>query len=326
MKVFVTGATGFVGSFLAELLVNRNYQVKTLVRKSSNLKWIADLDVECVYGDLSDKEFLKKAISDCDYVYHVAGVTKARTESEYFKGNYDGTVNIVDAAVEGNPGVKRFLFVSSQAAIGPSPTFIPIDENVDPNPLTWYGNSKLAAEKYVEENKNKIPVTIVRPPAVYGPRDADVLEFFRAVNKGIIPQLGGKDKYVSLVNVHDLARGIFMAAESKNTVGEAYFVANPEPISWSEFSRLTLEILGKKGITVPVPLLVMKGLAYLYEGYSSLTGKNTIVNQQKIIEMEQDFWTCSPRKAKKDFGYESKITLSEGIGEVLAWYKQNNWL
>jgi len=326
MKIFITGATGFVGSFLAESLIAEKHDVRCLVRKQSNLRWIADLDIECYYGSLADKKSLYKGLENIDVIFHVAGVTKARTEKEYYAGNYEATKNLCDAVLEVNPDLKRFIHISSQAAVGPSPSLIPIDENVNPNPLTYYGKSKLAGEKYVVELKEKLSVTILRPPAVYGPRDTDILEFFRTVKTGIIPQLGGSDKYLSLIHVRDLVRGIIRAAEIKKSIGKTYFITSPKPYPWSEIAQTTLKVLNKKGFRIPVPLALMKGVALVSEGVSTFTNKPALVNNQKIIEMEQDFWTCSPDRAKKDLGFEAQISLEDGIRETLAWYKEHKWL
>lgn len=326
MKVFITGATGFVGSFLSESLIQAKHEVRCLVRKESNLRWIADLDVDCYYGSLFDLDSLVRGMDGCDVVFNVAGVTKARTEDEYFRGNYEGTKNVIDAALKHKKKISRFIHVSSQAAVGPSPTIIPIDESHPANPLTYYGKSKWAAEDYVRSLLGKIPITIVRPPAVYGPRDTDILEFFRTVKFGLIPQLGGADKYLSLIHVKDLARGIMMAGEHDKSVGETYFITSPEPYSWEEISRITLNILQKRGYKVPVPVPLIKAVAAVSEGLASLTKKPALVNKQKVIEMEQDFWTCSPAKAKKELGFEAEIGLENGIRETLIWYKEQKWL
>lgn len=326
MKIFITGATGFVGSFLAESLLEKKHTVRCLVRKQSNLRWIADLDIECYYGSLSDKSSLLKGLEDVDMVFHVAGITKAKTEAEYFEGNFTGTKNLVDAVLQVNKDLQRFIHISSQAAIGPSPSIIPISEDVTPNPLTYYGKSKLAGEQYVSKMKNKLPFTILRPPAVYGPRETDILEFFRTVKTGIIPQLGGKDKYLSLIHVKDLVRGIIRSTELKKTIGKIYFITSPKPYPWSEIAKTTLKVMNKRGFKIPVPVGLMKGVALISEGISSFSKKPALVNNQKIIEMEQDFWTCSPERAKKDLGFEAQISLEDGIRETIAWYKEHRWL
>jgi nucleoside-diphosphate-sugar epimerase len=262
----------------------------------------------------------------CDVIYHVAGVTKARTEEDYFRGNYEGTKNVIDAVFKYRKKISRFVHVSSQAAVGPSPTLIPIDESHAANPLTYYGKSKWAAEEYVQSLIGKMPITIVRPPAVYGPRDTDILEFFRTVKFGLIPQLGGSDKYLSLIHVKDLVRGIMIAGEHEKSVGNTYFLTSPQPYSWEEISRITLNILQKKGFKVPVPVPLIKTVAAVSEGIASLTKKPALVNKQKVIEMEQDFWTCSPNKAKNELGFKAEIGLENGIRETLIWYKEQKWL
>ena len=322
----MTGATGFVGSFLAEALLQANHEVRCLVRKESNLRWIADLDVDCYYGSLFDLDSLVRGMEGCDVVYHAAGVTKARTEDEYFRGNYEGTKTVINAAMKHKKKISRFIYVSSQTAVGPSPTIIPIDELHPANPLTYYGKSKRAAEEYVGSLLDKIPITIVRPPAVYGPRDTDILEFFRTVKMGIIPQLGGSNKYLSLIHVKDLVRGVMMAGEHEKAIGTTYFITSPEPYSWEEISRITLHILQKRGFRVPIPVVLIKTFAALSEILASFTNKPALVNKQKVIDMEQDFWTCSPEKAKKELGFEAEIGLENGIRETLIWYKEHKWL
>ncbi|MGD9488482.1 MAG: NAD-dependent epimerase/dehydratase family protein [Calditrichaceae bacterium] len=326
MKILLTGATGFIGSFLAESLLNRGYEVRCLVRSTSNLRWIADLDVECFYGSLNDRKALGDAIKDVDYVYHIAGVTKADSEEKFYRGNYEGTKNLIDAVINSKHKIKRFLMVSSQAACGPSPTISPVNESIDPVPITFYGRSKLAAERYVMGLSKKVPVTIVRPPVVYGPRDTDVLEMFKTAKMRLIPQLGGREKYFSLIYAKDLVNGIILAAENKKSAGKIYFLANSKPVSADEFARIILDLLGKRGIRVSIPMPLMKLIATVSETYAKFSGKDTIINRQKILEMEPDFWVCSAKKAKEDFGFEAETSLEDGIRETLSWYVRNNWL
>jgi len=326
MNVFMTGATGFVGSFLAESLLKKGHKIKCLVRKESNLRWIADLNVECYYGSLFDQNSLQRGIEDCELIFHVAGATKARTEADYFKANYEGTENLVITCLKNKEAIKRFINISTQAAVGPSPTIIPIDESHEPNPLTYYGKSKLAAEQYVMQYVDALPITNIRPPAVYGPRDTDVLEFFRTVKMGLIPQLGGVDKYLSLIHVRDLVRGIIIAAEAPNAVGKTYFITSPKPYSWEEIATITLKVLDKKGYRISVPLGLMKGIAAVSESIAKISRRQALVNKQKIIEMEQNFWTCSPDRAHKELGFLAEIEPEAGIKETITWYKENKWM
>ena len=326
MKVILTGSTGFIGSFLAAVLLEKGYDVHCLVRSTSNLRWIADLDLKIVYGNLYDKKSIRLALKDADYIFHLAGVTKANDLDEYDSGNFGVTKNLIDTIVEMNIKLKRFLFVSSQAAIGPSESLKPINELKSAQPLTLYGKSKLKAQRYVEQNYSKIPSTIVIPSAVYGPHDTDVLEFFRTVKLGIIPQLQGREKYASLIHVKDLAEGIVAAVESGKSISQSYFLTNERPYAWSDISRITLDYFGKRAIQIHVPLPLVKGVAVISEIFSKITKKPNIVSRQKVLEMQQDFWICSPAKAKKDFGWQSKIDIEQGVKETLSWYVANNWL
>jgi dihydroflavonol-4-reductase len=326
MKALVTGATGFIGSFLAEELIKKGYGVRCLVRKTSNLHWIENLAVDYAYGSLLDSASLRKALEGCQYIYHLAGITKARTEQDYFKGNAEGTRNLVESALVYEKEIKKFIYVGSQAAVGPSPDLNPIDESHPPRPLTYYGKSKLAGEEFVQTSSSRLAVTIIRPPVVYGQRDTDVLEFFRTVSKGIIPRLGGADKYISLIHVRDLVRGIIMAGESVKATGQTYFLCNPHPYSWQDISKMTLNVLNKKGINIPVPLGVIKVVAWASERLAAMSDKPALVNNQKVIEMQQTYWTCSPAKAGRELGFKTEIDLEQGIRETLNWYKENKWM
>ncbi len=326
MNILITGATGFVGSFLAEKLLEKGHRVRTLVRTTSNLHWIADLNVECFYGSLSDKDSLSHAIKDMDYIYHLAGVTKARNTDDYYRVNYEGTKNLIDVIRAGKVSLNRLLVTSSQAAVGPSPGLYAIDEKSEPHPLTDYGRSKLKAEQYALAHKKEIPITVVRPPAVYGPRDTDVLQLFKTFKKGLIPKLGGTDRYLSLIHVYDLVDGMILAAERKKSLGRTYFLANPQPYSIDRLAELTLQYFGKRGFRINIPVFAMEGIASLSEGISKLTGKPSILNSQKVLEMKPEFWICSPQRAMLDFNFKTRISLEEGIVLTLKWYEEQGWL
>src|SRR5208283_1189048 len=183
MRILITGATGFIGSHLADALHNKGYQLRCLVRTTSSHEWIKHLPVEYAYGGLFDTKALNKAVENVDYIYHVAGLTKAKSRAEYFHGNHIATKNLLDAVLIANPNIKRFVHISSQAAVGPSAGGIPINEQTPFHPITAYGESKMEAEKECLGRMNKLPITITRPPAVYGPRDKDVFAFFDTMNK-----------------------------------------------------------------------------------------------------------------------------------------------
>ncbi len=326
MNVFVTGASGFIGSFLTQKLVEQGHKVQALVMSKDPLQWIADLDVKCVFGDLRNTESLKNVLREAEYVYHLGGITKAYNGKDFYEVNYRGTRNLVDTLIKSGSHLKRFVYVSSQSAAGPSPTIEPIDENHPPQPISDYGKSKLAAENFLNEIKKEFPVTIIRPASVYGPRDSDILQFFRTVRWGVIPQVGLREKYLSLIHVQDLVDGMVRAAGLKKTLGRTYFLANNRPYSWEEVAKTILKTMGKRGVRIYIPEILLKGAATLSEAISRLRHKPAVVNRNKITEMKQNFWVCSPRRAERDFGFKTRFTLEEGIRETVEWYVQNKWL
>ena len=326
MNALVTGASGFIGSHLVEHLLARGYSVRCLLRKTSSTEWLKNLPVEYVYGDLFTPEPLAGAVRGMDIVFHNAGITKAKTREEYFRANAGGTLNLLNAVAAENPGLRRFVFVSSQTAVGPSPTADPISEDVSPQPITTYGKSKLQAEQECLEMAGKFPVTIVRPPAVYGPRDKDILEFFRTMKKGLQPVVGFGEKYVSLIHARDLVRGIVLAAESPVAAGKIYFVTSKQVYGWKHVGDVTRKVLGRFALRVTVPEAGVYVIASFAEVFSKFSPKPALINFEKARDMVQDYWTCSGTKAKADFGFEPEISLEDGVRETVQWYREHGWL
>jgi nucleoside-diphosphate-sugar epimerase len=325
-KALVTGANGFVGSHLVEGLLSKGYQVICLVRKTSNLRWLSGLEVEYVYADIKEKDSLRDVVKDVDLVFHVAGLTKAKTEEEYFKANYEGTKNLLEACVKDNPQVKRFVYISSQAAVGPGKDEKPLDETAPCNPITDYGKSKLEGERIVLEFSSKLPVTVIRPPAVYGPRDPDILSFFKVANKGFKTLFGKEESYLSLCYIEDLIDGIILAAESPKGIGQIYFVADDRIYSWREAFGIIAKVLNKRTITLRIPNIFLFTMAFIAENIFRLLGKPTVINIQKVREITQKYWVCDVSKAKKELGFSPKYKLEEGAKKTVRWYKERGWL
>jgi len=325
-RALVSGANGFVGSHLVEHLLARGYDVFCLVRKTSDLTFLSGLNLEYRHGDLRDSDSLKKALKDIDFVFHLAGLTKAKTKEEYFKANALGTKNLISACFEVNPEVKKFIYVSSQAAVGPGKDFQPLDENAECQPITDYGRSKLEGEKEAISFKDKIPIIIIRPPAVYGPRDKDILFFFKMVSKGIIPLFGFKENYISLIYVKDLVRGIVLAAESQASSGKIYFVADEKYYSWSEAGRIIQKVLEVKAFKLRIPVSILFAFAFFSEIFAHLKGKSALINLQKAKELTQRYWLCDASKAKDELGFSAEYDLERGAEETVKWYREYKWL
>jgi nucleoside-diphosphate-sugar epimerase len=326
MHALVTGASGFIGSHLVELLLQKGYTVRCLLRTTSSTAWLKNLPIEIVYGDVFDSVALEKAVQGVDYVYHSAGLTKAKKKEEYFRANAEGTRLLLNAAIKVNPAMKRFVFLSSQTAAGPSPSATPVTEDVEPHPITTYGRSKRAAEEIMLAAKDRISMTIVRLPAVYGPRDKDIYAFFKTMRGGLQPVAGFKDKFVSLLHVQDIVRGVVMAGESAVAAGQLYFLSSKRIYGWDEIGKITRQALGRKAFTVRIPEWGIYTVSAFAEFFSLFSSKPALINFEKAKDMVQDYWTCDSGKAKRDFGYEQQITAEDGIKGTIAWYVQKGWL
>ncbi len=326
MQVLITGATGFIGSHLAEELHRKGYKLRCLVRKTSKLVWLKHLPIEYVYGDLFDAEVLRQCVEGVAYLYHVAGLTKAKTREEYFRGNHLATRNLLDAVREKKPDLKRFVLVSSLAAVGPSLNGEPVDETTPYHPLTSYGESKMEAEKECLQLADSIPVTVVRPPAVYGPRDKDIFAFFETMNKGIQPMIGFRDKTVSLIHVADLIKGIVLAGEHPEASGKVYFISSEKYYTWKEIGEITGRVMHKHGFGVRVPVSLVYAIAGISEAYSAVSGQPVLLNWEKATDIVQDAWTCSISKAAKELGFKEDYSIEEGIRNTVAWYRQEGWM
>lgn len=325
MKYFLTGATGFVGSWVAQQLVDKGEKVVCLVRKTSNRKWLKDLPVEYHYGSLLEPETLRAGIQHADYVLHIAGVTKALSLKEFYTGNVEATRNILEVVKEVNLAVRKFVHVSSQAAMGPNSSRTPMNEDHPMHPITDYGESKKQTEEVVREYMGTLPITILRPSTVYGPRDTDVFEVFRNVHYRVNLKVGS-DPVVSIIHAFDLARGIILAAEHPKSAGEAYFICNEEPCVWSEVIEILQKLMDKKVINIPVPYPVAYSVSAVIEAFSHISGKPTILNRQKMREVSAGYWIASTQKIQEQLGYASQFSLYEGLKNTLKWYRENGWL
>lgn len=319
MRALVTGGTGFIGSHLAEALRREGFEVFCLVRDLSNKKWLEGLDVKFIEGDCSNRDSLE-GIRDFQYIFHLAGLTKAPSWNEFYRANVIGTENIVDVAFRNNPGLKRFVLLSSLAAAGPSEDGKPKCEASEPRPVSAYGRSKLMAEEVLLRYKGKIPFTILRPTAVYGPRDRDFFLFFKMINTGIIPYFG--KSYYSLIYVEDLIRGILLATRSREAENQIYFLADGDICTGDEISSVIADCLGKK----PIKLRIPRSLLPLIGKVASKFAKNSIINSDKLIELKYTHWICDISKARQELGFNPRVNIREGMKWTANWYKIHKWL
>ncbi len=326
MKALITGGTGFIGSHLVEALVQRGDQVRCLVRRTSDLKWLKDLSAEYVYGDCCEKNSLIKAVRGVDQVFHLAGVTKAVREETYFEVNAYGTENLVHACVEHNPGLQKFIYLSSQAAAGPSRNGCKKKESDECEPISPYGRSKRMGEELALEHAQEIPLVILRPPAVYGPRETDIYAYFKLLSRRIQPCLTDQEQRVSLCYVQDVVQAILLASDLKELRGEIFFLSDGIEHRMEEIGEAFAKAMSISPVRVRVPRWILSGMASVSEAFSKLSGKPPLINRGKVEEMTQSNWTCDITKAKDLLCFEPRIQLEEGARRTVDWYRQENWL
>ncbi|HEX9655008.1 MAG TPA: NAD-dependent epimerase/dehydratase family protein [bacterium] len=327
MRVLVTGGRGFIGSFLVEELRAKGFQVYCLLRhKKVTEDWLTGLDIKPLEGDILDPRSLGAAVRNMDYVFHLAGLTKAVSREQFYQVNVQGTTNMLDAVVKDNRPLKRFVLVSSLAAAGPSPDGKPLNESHPVHPVSDYGASKLQAEQAALAYAPDIPISIVRPPAVFGPRDRDVFTFFKYARQGWWPKMSGGPRFASLIYVKDLAGGLLQVAQSQAAVGQTFFLCNDDFYSWDDIADLMAQFFATRVRTIPIPISLGFLAAAVSEMFGKIVGKAALMNLDKFRELKATHWICDNSKAKKECGFRIEHELNVALAETVAWYQANGWL
>jgi len=327
MKVLLTGANGFVGSHILDELRETDLDVSILLRRTSDTRFIrshVDDGVTIHSGALDDTDALARAMEGIEAVVHCAGKTKALGAREYDRVNKIGTRNVVRAAAQTGT-LRHFLFVSSLAVSGPGTTAHPARETDHPNPITVYGKSKLAGEEIVT-SECTAPWTILRPAAVYGPRDRDFLPLFRAARRGIVPLPGGGRQVLSLVYGRDVAAAVKRCLGNEEAFGKIYNVAAEPPCAAAEFARTLARTTGTRVRTISVPGPVLYAACIGQEWVSRWRRRPHILNRQKWAELRAPGWVCATDRIAKDLGFTAQTALDDGITLTADWYKEQGWL
>jgi dihydroflavonol-4-reductase len=322
----VTGANGFVGSHLVDYLLENKFEVRCIVRKTSDLKWLNGKDVKIFDCGLLDVDGMSNAFKNANYIYHVAGVVKSKTPDGYFKGNVDTTAALLEAALKNVPTIKKIIIVSSLTVTGPSKGGIPVNENSNCEPITTYGKSKLAQENLAKSFMDRLPITICRAPAVYGERDTEIFIFFQTYNRRLMTTIGFDKKVVSLIHVRDLVEGFYLAATGEKSKGETYFISSEKFYTWDEVGEICEKVFTKKPFKLKVPHTVVYTLAAIAQFLSLFSKKAATLNLEKARDITQNAWICDTSKAIHDLGYRQKVSLDDGIKRTVDWYKEMKWI
>jgi len=321
----VTGATGFIGSHLVESLLERGHQVRALVRPTSSLRWLKGLGMEFVEGDLSHS-FPREALKGVDYVFHLAGVIEGLSKKDFYEGNVDGTRRLLEAVVQAQTPLKKFILVSSQAAGGPSFDQNPVSEDDPPHPVSDYGESKLAAENIAREFAGEFPVVILRPPTIYGPRETRVYQAFWMMKRGFALAVGSRLKLISFCYITDLIEALHRAAFQSQTSGRVYNVAGLRAYEWTEFIQTLGRAMAKPYRLFRIPLPVLLFFGSVGEVYSQLAKRSALFTRDKVREFAQNSWVLDGGRIREELGWKEQTALDEGLFRTAAWYRREKWL
>lgn len=327
MKIVITGATGFIGSHIKDRLLKDGHEISILVRKKSNTKDLELNKVKVFEVDYNIKESLIKPLENCDVIIHCAGALFGKNYDDLKKANVDSTINLVDT-IKGNSNFKQFIFISSLTAAGPSSSLdMPKNETDFNNPITNYGKSKSEAENYLEGQKEWLNYTILRLPAVYGPRDTAIFSLFKLANQGFGSLIGFNTKYLSLIHSDDVVNGVALALGNEISYKKKYFLSSDEYYSWQEVMEVMKKSFKKKFfINLRLPHFLVYILAFFNSYASKLLGLTPIFDLDKARDFTQKYWICNNKAIKNDLNFTQQTSLELGILETANWYKEHKWL
>jgi len=327
MKVLVTGASGFLGSHVAGQLAHDGHSVRVLLRATSDRAFLRGLELEEALGDVRQPESLPAALAGVDAVVHAAGLVKARSEREFDSVNVGGTANLLTALNGGR--APRFVYISSLAAHGPSGDGQPRPSRAPAAPVSAYGRSKLRAETIVRSwAGDGRPAVIIRPPAIYGPRDRELLPFFRLARWRLASLLVDGRNAISIVYVEDAARAAALAAtsEAEPPPAATYSLDDGAVYTWRDMLAAVEHGVGRKALRLPSPVWAFSAAASLSELYGALRRRAVTFSRDKVREMRQRYWVCSHHEIERDLGWRPRVKLDEGVALTAAWYREHGWL
>lgn len=334
MKVLVTGASGFIGSFIVEAAIDKGYETYAGVRKTSSKRYLSKAGVNFFELDFADAQSLEQNLLDFksqhgafDYIIHCAGVTKCLNTTEFIDVNYRQTALFADTLISLGMVPRQFIYISTLSVFGPihEDSYKPIAESDVKAPNTAYGLSKLKSEEYLAQLPN-FPYVFFRPTGVYGPRESDYFLMVKSIKNHVDFSVGYKRQDLTFVYVKDLVQAIFLAID-KGVKRRAYFVTDGEVYSSRAFSDLIQRELGDPFVVhIKAPLFVLKVISLLAEFFSKLLGKKSTLNSDKYKIMKQRNWRCDITPTLDELGYHPQYKLDAGVKEAVAWYKKEKWV
>jgi dihydroflavonol-4-reductase len=335
MRIAVTGGTGFVGSHVVELLVERGYEVNCLVLPNEGKLWLENSSggerfrgsLSFFEGSVTDRESLKPFLAGCGAIVNIAGLTRSKTEEGFLAVNVGGAVNLVEAALSLPEGPRHIVSMSSLAASGPCPEGVCLEEDCQQRPLTPYGRSKAALEAALlpYDEAGTMRCTFIRAPGVYGPRDRGFFEYFKLVNRGLRVIVGERN-VMSLVYVKTLAQAIVACLGDPSSYGQAFFVADSGEYDWDDFSSMVEMALGKRTLRLQIPEALVGVVAFFSEAAKPFMKRPPLLDKHKLVEIRQHRWVVSTSKARRLLGFEPLLSTAEAIAETGRWYQDEGWI
>ena len=348
MTILITGASGFIGSYIVQEGLNKGFQVWAGMRGTSSRGYLQDQRIRFAQLNLSDPKLLRPQLRQYkdqmggkgwDYVVHAAGATKCLKEEDFYRTNTDGTRNLIDALRAEEMIPKRFVFVSSLSIFGairenavhkPSTDnpwiYSPILLTDTPQPNTAYGRSKLKAEEYLQQQKD-FPFTILRPTGVYGPREKDYFMMAKSIKQHIDFAVGFRPQEITFVYMMDVVQAIYKCMDAPAAEGKAYFLSDGEVYNSRRFSDLLQQYLGNPWVChVKAPLWLLRIICWVSTRVSHITGKMNALNDDKFYILSQRNWQCDIEPAKRDFNYQPQWKLEQGVPATIKWYQDNGWI
>jgi dihydroflavonol-4-reductase len=324
-RIAVTGGTGFVGSHVVELLLERGYGVNCLILPGEDASRLGNSGARLFEGSVTDRASLGPLVEGCAAIVNIAGLTRARSEAEFLAVNAGGAVNLVEAALASPGGPRHIVSMSSMAASGPCPEGRCLDEDDEQRPLTPYGRSKAALETALRAYEGRMNSTFIRAPGVYGPRDRDFLQYFKLVRRGLRVVVGRRN-VISLLYVKTLARAIADSILNPAAYGQAFFIADEGEYDWDDFSAMIEAALDARTRRIAVPEWAVAAVAMASEAVKPFARRPPLLDRHKLLEMKQTRWVASTAKAKRLLGFEPSISTRDALAETARWYLDQGWI
>jgi len=331
MNILITGASGFIGSFIVEEALRRGFDTWAAMRVSSKKDFLTDPRIHFIELDLSSAGRLREQLCghSFDYVVHAAGVTKCLDPQDFYRINTEGTKNLVSTLIGLQMPLKRFVYISSLSifgAIREKQPYEEIRETDTPRPNTHYGRSKLEAERWLDSLQTPFPYVVLRPTGVYGPRERDYFLMAKSIKQHTDFAVGYRRQDITFVYVEDVVQAVFLACE-KGQTGRKYFLSDGQVYQSSTFSDLIRRELGNPWwIRVKAPIWLLRVITFFGDKAGHLTGKITALNNDKYHILRQRNWRCDIRPAIDELGYRPRYTLQQGVPITIKWYRDNGWL